>query len=80
MNTEKILKIAPPIQEDAVQRRRLLYIDRAKAIAMICVVFGHINLFDYYGSQDYGNGGPVDICRIFGYTALFQMPLFIFLS
>lgn len=80
-------KITPPIApeessttKEAVPSKRLKYIDRAKAIAMLCVVFGHINLFDYYGSQGYGNGGPVDMCRVFGLTALFQMPLFIFLS
>lgn len=58
------------------EKRRILYIDRAKAIAMICVVLGHINLFDYYG---YGNTNTDD-CKIYALTSLFQLPLFMFLS
>lgn len=63
--------INPPLVE---HQARLKYIDRAKAVAMLCVVFGHINLFDYYGIQSFNT------CKVFGITALFQMPLFIFLS
>lgn len=67
MNCTK--KITPPLL-----KKRLHYIDRAKAIAMICVVFGHVNLFCYYG---FGN---VDICKVNNVTVLFQLPLFMFLS
>lgn len=42
---------------------------------MMCVVFGHVNLFDYHGF-----GENLSICKISSITGIFQLPLFIFLS
>ena len=66
----------PPRQsENTISAKRIGYIDRAKAIAMICVVYGHINLFCFYGW-----GMDIDKCKIYALTSIFQLPLFMFIS
>lgn len=65
----------PKPSENSIPTKRIGWIDRAKAIAMICVVYGHINLYDYYGW-----GLNIENCKIYSLTAIFQLPLFMFLS
>lgn len=54
--------------------KRLSYIDRGKALAIMSVVFGHVCLFCFYGL-----GVDISHLRIMHFTNIFQMPLFIFL-
>lgn len=75
MGIAKVKVTPPPSKGGMIQKKRLHYIDRAKAIAMICVVFGHVNLFDYFGFGD-----NLNICKVCSITGIFQVPLFIFLS
>ena len=53
---------------------RLQYIDLGKAIAMLFVVFGHINLFGIYDDEHISN------CQVSKYTSILQLTLFMFLS
>lgn len=54
--------------------KRLSYIDRGKALAIMSVVFGHVCLFCFYDL-----GVDISHLRIMHFTNIFQMPLFIFL-
>ena len=54
---------------------RLKYIDIAKGMAIICVICGHVLIYDFYGFTDVWSKSPL---VKFIYT--FHMPLFIFLS
>lgn len=58
-----------------VEHNRIGYIDIAKAIAMICVVTGHVMLYDFYGFQ-YSASKSV----LHQFVASFQMPLWFFIS
>lgn len=53
---------------------RFQYIDLGKAIAMLFVVFGHINLFGIYGDEH------ISTCQVSKYTSILQLTLFMFLS
>lgn len=55
-------------------KHRLQYIDQGKAVAMLFVVFGHINLFEVYGD------GNISTCLVSKYTSIVQLTLFMFLS
>ena len=55
-------------------KKRLKYIDMGKAVAMLFVVFGHINLFCIYGQN------LLDKCKVSHYTSILQLTLFMFLS
>lgn len=54
---------------------RLKYIDIAKGIAIICVVCGHVLIYDFYGFTDAWNKSP-----LVKFIYSFHMPLFFFLS
>ena len=56
------------------QKIRLHYLDRGKAVAMLFVVFGHINLFCIYGNE------MINGCKVSNYTSILQLTLFMFLS
>lgn len=55
-------------------KHRLQYIDQGKAVAMLFVVFGHINLFGVYGDCN------ISTCLVSKYTSIVQLTLFMFLS
>lgn len=57
-----------------MRNNRLQYIDLGKAIAMLFVVFGHINLFGIYGDEH------ISTCQVSKYTSILQLILFMFLS
>lgn len=58
-----------------MKHTRLLYIDRAKAIAMLSVVFGHVGLYWYNGFDT-----DMNYCRVSHFTNMCQLPLFMYLS
>lgn len=56
-------------------KERLKYIDIAKGIAIICVVIGHVLVYDIYGFTYVMEFSP-----LIKFICIFHMPLFIFLS
>lgn len=54
---------------------RIKYIDTAKGIAILCVVCGHILVYDIYGFTNVWSRSP-----LIQFICSFHMPLFIFLS
>ena len=57
-----------------MKNNRLQYIDLGKAIAILFVVFGHINLFGIYGDE------YISTCQVSKYTNILQLTLFMFMS
>ena len=54
---------------------RLKYIDIAKGFAIICVVGGHVLIYDFYGFAEAWSESP-----LVQFIYSFHMPLFFFLS
>lgn len=53
---------------------RMLFVDRARGLAMLLVVMGHVLIFSIYDEKNY------DGWQLFDIIAFFHMPLFFFIS